>query len=63
MPVKADMTPQQYGQRQLMEQGGWAFKKVVKNGDVVVTFGEPTVKMAFIEPTGTVQSYDMTQEG
>ena len=61
MPVKADMTANQYTKRQLMERGDWLFKKVIKSGDVVMTFGEPVEKMAFIEPCGHVESYNYSE--
>lgn len=62
-PVKCDMTPHQYGRRQTMERGDWKFKKVIQSGDVVMTFGEPIKQMAFIEPCGTVETYNYNEEG
>lgn len=60
--LKTDMTAHQFGQRQTMQRGGWLFKKITKSGDVVMTFGEPVQKMAFIEPTGAVANYQYGDE-
>ncbi len=61
--VKDDMTPHQWNRRQTMERGDWKFKKVIKSGDVVMTFGTPIKQMAFIEPAGNVEHYEYDEEG
>lgn len=61
--LKTDMTPHQWTQRQTMERGDWKFKKVIKSGDVVMTFGTPIKHMAFIEATGNVEQYKYDEEG
>lgn len=60
--LKTDMSAHQWGKRQDMQRAGWLYKKITKSGDVVMTFGEPAVQMAFIEPTGNVKKYQYGDE-
>ena len=55
------MTPWQYEQRLLMEQGEWTFSEINALQEVVMKFGDPVTSVAFIQDHGFTEQYQIVE--